>query len=89
MVDYLPSKGVVEVTRVAQRPLIRQFNFLHLNEGRRYWTYVADLFAVLLVFLAVSGPLIVRGRRGLRGRGGVLVAVGVLVPLLAYLLLRH
>jgi hypothetical protein len=49
---------------------------------------VADAFAVALFFLAVSGVFLVRGRRGLRGRGGVLVALGILLPVLAALLLR-
>jgi len=88
VVDYLPARGVVEQTRIRERPLLRQLNFLHLNEPRSWWTIVADLYAALLLFLALSGAVVVRGRRGLRGRGALLLALGVLVPLLALWWLR-
>lgn len=87
IVDYLPAVGVVEHDQRRPIPLIRQLNFLHLNEGRRFWTYLADVYAFTLVFMAISGAFIVRGRRGLKGRGGVLMLAGVLLPLLSYLLL--
>jgi hypothetical protein len=87
-VDYHPSTGMAERTILRDRPLFRDLNFLHLNEGRRLWTYVADLFAVALAFLAVSGAVMIKGRLGLRGRGGVLIALGVVVPFVALLLLR-
>lgn len=87
VVDYLPATGMVERQSKRARPLVRQVNFLHLNEGRTFWTYIADLFALALVFLALSGMVMVRGRHGLKGRGGVLMVAGVGVPLVAYLVL--
>jgi hypothetical protein len=87
-VDYHPSTGVARNKVMRDRPLLRAMNFLHLNEGRRFWTYVADGFAVALVFLALSGMVMVKGRKGLLGRGGVLAVAGVVVPLLGLALLR-
>ncbi len=88
VLDYWPASGELEHTEQRDRPLLRQLNFLHLNEPHGGWTWAADLYAVALLFLAISGVLMVRGRRGLRGRGGVLLLAGVSVPLLGYLLLR-
>lgn len=88
VVEYALSAGTAEATIARDRFLLRELNFLHLNEGRRGWTWVADAYAVVLVFLAVSGAIIVKGKKGLRGRGGVLVALGVLIPLVAVWLLR-
>ena len=87
VIDYDPERGVAAHTALEPRVLLRDLNFLHLNEGKGVWTWLADLFAVLLAFLALSGIFLVKGRKGLRGRGGVLLAVGLLVPVL-YLLLR-
>ncbi len=86
MVNYQPSTGRAEHVHKRDRWLLRQLNFLHLNEGKGLWTYIADVFAVLLAFLAISGVIVVKGRRGLRGRGGVLLAIGVAVPVLGFLL---
>lgn len=67
-----------------QRPrlLLRVSNWLHLNRGKKAWTYIADGYAVFLLFLAASGMLMLPGRKGLAGRGGLLVALGVAVPVL-------
>lgn len=68
----------------AQEPrfLLRAANWLHLNRGKRAWTYVADAFAVLLLFLATSGLFMLPGRKGLIGRGGVLLLLGAAIPVL-------
>jgi hypothetical protein len=87
VVDYSPSTGVIQHVRRAKRPLLRQLNFLHLNEGHGLWTWFADGYAVLLLFLAISGPFIIKGRKGLAGRGGLYLALGVGVPIALYFLL--
>lgn len=67
-----------------QRPrfLLRVANWLHLNRGKKAWTYVADGYAAFLLILATTGLFMLPGRKGLIGRGGVLVALGVAVPVL-------
>jgi hypothetical protein len=67
-----------------QRPrfFLRMANWLHLNRGKAAWTYVADAYAGGLLFLALSGIFLNAGRKGLFGRGGVLVLLGAAVPIL-------
>jgi hypothetical protein len=67
-----------------QKPrwLLRAANWLHLNRGKKAWTYIADGYAVFLLFLATSGLFMLPGKRGLLGRGAVLALVGALVPIL-------
>lgn len=68
------------------RPLLRLANWLHLNRGKQAWTVVADAYAVLLLFLACSGMLMLPGKNGMRGRGWILVLIGAGVPI-GYVLL--
>ena len=86
---YTPSTGVLVHTQKQDRWLFRDINFLHLNEASGIWTFIADGYAALLAFLSVSGAIIVKGRRGLIGRGGVLAGIGLAVPLLAVLIYRY
>ncbi|WP_428268541.1 PepSY-associated TM helix domain-containing protein [Haliangium sp.] len=67
----------------AQEPrfFLRVANWLHYNRGKAAWTYIADAYALFLLFLAVSGMFMLRGRNGLLGRGLVLVLAGVSVPI--------
>lgn len=87
VVDYLPDTGVAEHQTRRGRTLFRQINFLHLNEAHGAWTWTADIYAVALAFLALSGVVMVKGRKGLRGRGAIFTAIGLTVPVAGYLLL--
>jgi hypothetical protein len=64
-----------------ERVFLRVANWLHLNRGKKAWTWFADGYAVVLLVLATSGLFMIPGRKGIRRRGAVLVAVGIAVPL--------
>jgi hypothetical protein len=73
-------KGVLLVRERRARPLLRLANWLHLNRGKKAWTIIADGYAILLLFLATSGMFMLPGRKGLIGRGAILVLAGIVVP---------
>jgi len=64
------------------RPLLYPMNFLHLNHPKKTWTWMADVYAVSLAVLAITGLFILKGKKGIRGRGAWLTAAGILIPLL-------
>ena len=70
---------------VKSRPIIAQMVKLHFNPGS-WWTWFADAFSVGLILITLSGLWLVRGPKGLCGRGGVELAVGILIPILFLLL---
>ena len=63
-----------------ERFFLRAANWLHLNRGKKAWTYFADGYAGLLLFLAISGLFMLPGRKGLLGRGAVFVLLGIAIP---------
>ena len=73
-----------------QKPrfLLRVANWLHLNRGKKAWTYFADGYAAGLLLLATSGLFMIPGRKGLFGRGALFVALGIAAPVL-YVTLSH
>ena len=77
-----PIAGEVLENGQSPRLVLRIMNWLHLNRGKKAWTYFADGYAVMLILLAVSGMFMLPGRRGILGRGGLLVAIGMALPLL-------
>lgn len=85
-VEAEPAAGVATAIRLESRPILHALNRLHLNHLKGAWTWFADLYAVLLIFMAISGTLVLRGRTGLGGRGKWLILVGFMVPILALLL---
>lgn len=76
------SSGHVFIEGQEPRLFLRAANWLHLNRGKKAWTWFADGYAVVLLFLATSGIFMLPGRKGLLGRGAVLVGLGIAIPLI-------
>jgi hypothetical protein len=77
-----PSSGKVLEEGQSPRWFLRAANWLHLNRGKKAWTYVADTYAVVLLYLAISGLFMIPGRKGLVGRGAAIALLGAAVPVL-------
>jgi hypothetical protein len=75
------ATGEIFQEKVEPRPLLRQVNFLHLNHPKKLWTWFADLYAVCLAVLALTGLFVLPGKTGISGRGGWLAGLGLLLPL--------
>ncbi len=80
----LPT-GLVLIEDVKPRPVLFEMNQLHLNTPKKLWTFVADVYAVALIVLALTGMFVLKGRTGLAGRGAWLVSAGIALPVLYWL----
>lgn len=74
------ASGEVQWEREEPRFFLKTANWLHLNRGKAAWTYIADTYAIALLLLACSGLWMLPGKKGLFGRGIVLVVLGAAVP---------
>jgi hypothetical protein len=63
------------------RFFFRAADWLHATRGKQAWKYIADAYAVLLLYLAISGIFMIKGRLGLRWRGASLIALGLAAPI--------
>lgn len=73
--------GSVVQEKTRKRKLLYQVNFLHLNHPKKLWTWFADLYALALGVLAITGLFVLRGKKGITGRGAWLVTAGFILPL--------
>lgn len=73
--------GVIKTIGKEPRFFLRAANWLHYNRGKSTWTYIADAYAVLLIYLALSGAFMVKGRKGIMGHGAILILIGAAVPI--------
>lgn len=79
-IDVTLSTGDVMQEIVNTHFLIYEMNFLHLNHPKKLWTYVADLYAISLAILAITGLFILKGKQGIAGRGAWLTIAGIILP---------
>jgi hypothetical protein len=68
------------------RFFFRVANWLHATRGKAAWKYISDIYAALLLYLAISGIFMIKGKLGLRWRGTLLIGVGLAAPV-AYIVL--
>lgn len=72
------GSGVAEYLK--RRPVFYQVNFLHYNPNA-WWMWFSDIFAGALVLLAITSIFMVRGKKGAWGRGGIYIALGIIIPI--------
>ncbi len=83
IINLETGNGLLE--RVTRRPFFREMNWLHYNPVIS-WTWVSDVFAGALIVLAITGLFLVRGAKGITGRGAWLTILGIVLPVVFLLI---
>jgi uncharacterized protein len=76
------STGEAQIEQKTPRYVIKEFNLMHYNNLKRFYTWFSDAYAVGLIILAITGLFVLRGKNGIIGRGAWLTAIGILLPAL-------
>ncbi len=75
------SNGEGQAEFLEKRMVFYQVNFLHYNP-HNWWKWFSDIFAGALILFALTGLLMVRGKNGPLGWGGVYTIAGIVIPIL-------
>lgn len=79
--EYDPQTGMVQYQTSKRKPFAYWVNRLHYNRVKG-WSLMADIFAGSLIFLALSGLCMVKGKHSIVGRGKWYLIIGLLIPVL-------
>ena len=63
-----------------RRPIFYESNFLHYNPNR-IWTWFSDAFAGALILFSFTSLFMVKGKKGIIGRGGIYLVLGIIIPI--------
>ncbi len=77
----ISPNGEIFYEKWKRRPVFHAINFLHYNPGK-WWLWFSDIFAGLLIIIAITGIFIVKGKNGITRRGLVYTLLGIIIPLL-------
>lgn len=75
------NTGAAIYESVKKRPVITAINRLHYNPSH-LWTWFSDIFLLSLVTIVFTGLVMVKGKHGLWGRGGIELLIGIAIPIL-------
>lgn len=78
---YQINTGIVDYKCHTKRPFIYFINKLHYNKAK-LWTWIGDIFAFSLIFFAISGLFMVKGKKGIKGHGKWYLIAGLTIPLI-------
>ncbi len=78
---YHIETGELSYEHHTKRPFVYWINKLHYNKIGG-WTIMADIFALSLIFFALSGLFMVSKKQGVMGRGKWFLIAGLLIPVL-------
>jgi hypothetical protein len=76
-----PDTGEGKMQYLQKRRIIFSMNKLHKASIGTVWKWVSDIMAVILIFVAVSGLFLLKGKRGFGKWGWWLMTAGIIVPL--------
>lgn len=79
LVDLETGNGRAEFLR--KRTMFYEANYLHYNPND-WWMWFSDIYAGALILFAITSLFMVRGKRGMKGTGGIYTALGILIPLI-------
>ncbi|HKK10821.1 MAG TPA: PepSY-associated TM helix domain-containing protein [Bacteroidales bacterium] len=79
------DRGYGKAEFLKKRPVFYSVNYLHYNPND-WWMWFSDIFAGALILFAITSLFMVRGKKGIAGRGGVYAALGIIIPILFLLL---
>lgn len=81
-----PQTGDGSMQYLQRRSFIFEMNRLHKASIGTAWKWVSDVMAVVLLFVAISGLFLLKGKRSLQRWGWWLTIAGFIVPLVFALL---
>lgn len=83
VIDLNTNTAVYE--SIKQRYVLSAMTKLHYNPGG-WWTVFSDVFVAALIIIILTGLIMIKGKKGLIGIGGIELIIGMAIPLLFILL---
>ena len=83
--EYEPFSGKVVFKTFERIAIFKFVNDIHYNAGKRFTT-MAFIYTIVLIFFAISGAIMVKGKKGFKKRGVWLMLIGLIIPILLYVL---
>lgn len=76
------ASNELTVEQISPRYVLQAFNKLHLNQGHKYWVIFSDIYAAMLLFLALSSLFMVKGKNSPWRSKSIWLLLGLLLPCL-------
>lgn len=79
LVDVKSGNGRAEYLK--KRAMFYEVNYLHYNPNK-IWMWFSDIFAGALILFSITSLFMIKGKKGVVGRGGIYTVLGIIIPIL-------
>ena len=79
-VDLVAQNLTIE--KIRPRPIIKRWILLHRNRLGSAWAIISDVYAGLLLYLAIGGLFMIKGKNGLKWRATIVATTGIILALI-------
>lgn len=80
-IKYDRGTGTAYIKEKKNHPVLSALNTLHYNRPS-WWGMFSNTFILAFVLIILTGLVMVPGKRGLKGRGGIELLIGIAIPVL-------
>ncbi len=70
---------------ISYLPVFNEMTEMHYSPNV-IWQWFADIFAIGLFTVAITGLFLIKGKKGIKGIGGIELIIGLAIPFILYFL---
>jgi hypothetical protein len=71
---------------VSYLPVLNEMTEMHYSPNS-VWAWFSDIFAIGLFSVAFTGLFLIKGKKGIKGVGGIELLIGLAIPFILYFIM--
>jgi hypothetical protein len=71
---------------ISYLPVLNEMTEMHYSPNV-FWSWFSDIFSIGLLVVTITGLFLIKGKKGIRGVGGIELLIGLALPFILYFII--
>lgn len=71
---------------ISYLPVLNEMTEMHYSLNT-FWAWFSDIFSIGLLTVTITGLFLIKGKKGIRGVGGIELLIGLVLPFILYFII--
>jgi hypothetical protein len=71
---------------ISYLPVLNEMTEMHYSPNT-FWSWFSDIFSIGLLVVTITGLFLIKGKKGIRGVGGIELLIGLVLPFILYFII--